>query len=277
MPNKLLYTRCPSCKSEVQFSAPDNIEGLPETYRHHIKCPSCGVTLSVKLNTVARNYVQQPSAPVMQTINDSDYMPQQVEEQATVPVREEQNKKRSGVGRNVLMMVISLLFIALGVVGYLIGKGTISMGENAYGLQMFDGIGGFELLIKDFASFKELFELDILLGIAAVVPMALFVFAGVTFIVAFISALGKKYSRAFNVIWAILTFVLAVAIIFLSYITAKTIATDESVTLTIADYFKLYLGDGKQYAMFAPALLGLLQLIFSLIFLKSLNIKEKKK
>ena len=46
---KTMYTRCPSCRAEICFEPPANAANLPDGYKHRIKCPSCGVTIGVKL------------------------------------------------------------------------------------------------------------------------------------------------------------------------------------------------------------------------------------
>ena len=47
-----MYTRCPSCRAEISFEPPANMESLPDGYKHRIKCPSCGVTIGVKINKI---------------------------------------------------------------------------------------------------------------------------------------------------------------------------------------------------------------------------------
>jgi hypothetical protein len=64
-----MYTRCPSCRAEISFEPPVNATSLPDGYKHKIKCPSCGVTIAVKIprleNTVQPVVVPQaPVAPV---------------------------------------------------------------------------------------------------------------------------------------------------------------------------------------------------------------------
>lgn len=44
-----MYTRCPSCRAEISFEPPADAASLPDGYKHRIKCPSCGVTIGVKL------------------------------------------------------------------------------------------------------------------------------------------------------------------------------------------------------------------------------------
>ncbi|MBO5776861.1 MAG: hypothetical protein J6R34_00255, partial [Clostridia bacterium] len=44
-----MYTRCPSCRAEISFEPPVHADSLPDGYKHKIKCPSCGVTIGVKI------------------------------------------------------------------------------------------------------------------------------------------------------------------------------------------------------------------------------------
>lgn len=262
-----LYTRCPACKSEIAFEPPKNIAYLPEDYKYRIKCPSCGVTIGVKLNTIDRRPVGETPLAIQPIEPTQAPARTEAAEPATVPARSvEKPAKRKGTGRNIMMMIFAILFIALGALSYLVANGTLKLGDVTYGLTRFDAIAAWELLVKDFDAFKALFELDIVNGIMGIMPMISFTLAGVTFIVAFISACGKKYGRAFNLIWSVIVFAVGVMVVF-----APMIQTEAA----IGDYFKGII-DAKDYCIFAPAVIGLLQFLFSLFFLKSLEIKEKK-
>ena len=120
-----MYTRCPSCRAEISFEPPANMETLPDGYKHRIKCPSCGVTIGVKINKIdaaPATLVQQSSAYNQQT----SFEPVYAEDTAQAPSKKAAKQdKRSGVGRNITVMIMSLLFIAASVVGFLINCGTI--------------------------------------------------------------------------------------------------------------------------------------------------------
>ena len=133
-----MYTRCPSCRAEISFEPPANMETLPDGYKHRIKCPSCGVTIGVKINKIdaaPATLVQQSSAYNQQT----SFEPVYAEDMAQAPSKKAAKQdKRSGVGRNITMMIMSLLFIAASVVGFLINSGTIK--NPVLGFGVFDGI-----------------------------------------------------------------------------------------------------------------------------------------
>ncbi len=268
-----MYTRCPACKSEIAFEPPANIASLPEDYKHRIKCPSCGVTIGVKLNKIERQPVQETPLAV------SPIETPAAEQPVTVPERSlDKPKKKAGTGRNIFMMIVSLLFIAASVLAYLINTNTVNIGESTFGLGYIDGIACWELLVTDFANFKAMFEADMVAGILAIMPMALFTLSCITFIVALISACGKKYSRAFNLIWAIIIFVAGLAVIFTPYFApdealAKVLFDGED-KISIFNYLQYMFQDGKAYCIVAPAALGLIQLLFSFFFLRSLEIDD---
>ncbi len=259
-----MYTRCPSCRAEISFEPPANMETLPDGYKHRIKCPSCGVTIGVKINkidTQAATLVQQaPAYTQPQTNFEPVY---NSEGTAAVPAKK---AKHSGVGRNVVMMLMSLLFVALTVVGYFVNTGKIK--NDLFGIAAFDGISGWITLIKDTSFFKALFDHSVLYGILYVLPMALLVFAGINFLVAFISACGKKYGRAYNVLSSIIIGLVAIAVLF-----AQVVLNNEE-GLGFGAYYKSFVT--KEYVVLAGAVLGLLQIIFGLCFTKSLERKEKK-
>lgn len=293
-----MYTRCPGCGAEISFEPPANRESLPEDYKHRIRCPICGVTIGVKINkpiyttTTVPNYGPQPVAtsfeplvpqqPVAPVVQKPVARPQQTapsQRQATVQTSAKNSKKskakavpkKSGIGRNIMMMLFSLLFVAISVVGYLMNNGTIPELSGILGIfnaiSLFDGILPIELMIKEIDVVKLMFETGIGNGIMFIVPSALFVFAGVNFIVALISAIGKKYGRAYNLIMSIAICGLAVASFFMPYV----LGGDKG----LISYF-LNVVKGGMYLMFVPVGLGLWQLIFSLFFLKSLKKKKKK-
>lgn len=259
-----MYTRCPSCRAEISFEPPANMETLPDGYKHRIKCPSCGVTIGVKINkidTQAAALVQQAPA---YTQPQTNFEPVYNNEETTVAPAKK--AKHSGVGRNIIMMLMSLLFVALTVVGYFVNTGKIK--NDLFGIGAFDGISGWITLFKDTDFFKALFDHSVLFGILYILPMALLVLAGINFLVALISACGKKYGRAYNVVSSLLIGLFAIAVLFTQFI------LNNEEGLGFGAYYKAFVT--KEYVVLAGAALGLLQIIFGLCFTKSLERKEKK-
>ena len=129
-----MYTRCPACRSEISFEPPADMASLPEDYRYRIKCPSCGVYIGVKLNRVERQPIyNQEESLALESIGETT----QQEYVETAPERAySSSTKKTGLGRNIFMMIISLIIIALNVVAYLITTEKIKMG-NTYGLDVF--------------------------------------------------------------------------------------------------------------------------------------------
>ncbi len=257
-----MYTRCPSCRAEISFEPPANMETLPDGYKHRIKCPSCGVTIGVKINKIdaaPATLVQQSSAYNQQT----SFEPVYAEDTAQAPSKKAAKQdKRSGVGRNITVMIMSLLFIAASVVGFLINSGTIK--NPLLGFGVFDGISSWMLIVTNFAALKEAFATSIAAGISLILPAALFTLACINFLVAFISACGKKFGRAWNLISSILIAGVAIFAMFVNLIGYEG---------GIAQYFKA-LFDGGLYAYVIVAALGLIQLILGLCFTKSLKKKH---
>ena len=269
-----MYTRCPSCRAQISFDLPQSADSFPEGYKHKIKCPSCGVTIGVKIprveaapqptytpaNPAASNFepTYQAAPPVAET---------KAEHKADKKAAKNANKK-SGIGRNIVVMLFSLIFVALSVVAYLVEAGTITnLPGWAEGLLQADGISYWKLLVSNFNGFKEMFAQKdtLLVGIYAIVQLVFFTLAGVNFIIALIAAIGKKYGRAWNFIAALILLACAVVIFF-----APILVLD----VKIADYFKAII-ETKEYSLFVLPALGLLQFIFALCFCASLNRKVK--
>ena len=254
-----MYTKCPVCHSEIAFEPPANLAEQPDDYLCRIRCPSCGVPIGVKLNKIDRQATY--NEPPVNT-KFEDVAPDEEEEEQTVPARNIVAAKKPGTARNVLMMILSLAIIACSIVGYIAtSKFDAANPGRYYGFEIFNGIHAFALLATDMAQFK----LNLSLNFAYVMPMIFFALACVTFVVALISAIGKKYGRAFNLVWAILTFAAGVFMLF-----AGLFAKDKQ---SVSAIFNNII-NGKLYAMFLPAALGLIQLVLSLFFLKSLNRKR---
>lgn len=266
-----MYTRCPSCRAEISFEPPANMESLPDGYKHRIKCPSCGVTIGVKINkidTTPATLVQQAPA---YTQPQTNFEPVYANEEAAAVPQTKVKAKHSGIGRNVTMMIMSLLFVALSVVGYLVNVGTIK--TDLFGIQYLDGISCWNTLIQNFAEFKDYFS-NPFAGILKILPMIVFTLAGINFVVALVSACGKKYGRAYNLIMSIILAAGAIVLMFRPFL-ADLVTTKEFYGGDILTFF-LKTIEGQQYMFFVSAGLGLLQLIFGLCFCKSLKRKDKK-
>ncbi len=266
-----MYTRCPSCRAEISFEPPANMESLPDGYKHRIKCPSCGVTIGVKINkidTTPATLVQQAPA---YTQPQTNFEPVYANEEAAAVPQTKVKAKRSGIGRNITMMIMSLLFVALSVVGYLVNAGTIE--NDLFGIRYLDGISCWNTMIQDFATFKTYFDNPVK-GVLTILPMIVFTLAGINFIVALVSACGKKYGRAYNLIMSLILAAGAIVLMFRPFL-ADLVADKTLYEGSILTFF-LNTIEGQQYMFFVSAGLGLLQLIFGLCFCKSLKRKDKK-
>lgn len=279
-----MYTRCPSCRAEISFEPPANIDNLPDGYKHRIKCPSCGVTIGVKIPKVDATATLHPqyqpqynNAPYNQPYMGG-YAPQP--RYAAPPVAQQNEiakpQKKAGTGRNVMMMLFSLIFIALSVVAYLIGNGTIKNIPESMtwlaGISVFNGIGVWEMLIKETEALKIIMsDGGIIFLLTTIAPIFLFTFSGINFIVAFISACGKKYGRAFNFIWSLIIVASALLIVFSYY---ALICESLGEAIPVAEFLKS-LFTVELCLIPTCALLAIVQFLFSLFFLKSLKIKRK--
>ncbi len=293
-----MYTRCPSCRAEISFNPPANINDLPDGYKHRIKCPSCGVTIGVRIPKVETEAVIYQPQNTFATTSEPVFTANEVDapavgEEYVAPKKA--RTKKPGTMRNLFMMLFSLILIAANVVAYLINNGTIVIPEGfewANSICNFNGIGGFEALIKDFSGFAAMFTgiadseegfVLFLTALISVASMALFVFAGLNFIISFIALLGKKYARGWFFISSFLVAVFAWAIVLIPTIMLGLMAGD------VLDAFTELFVEGIVVETFSiPAMLSIegcfafaiiiwasLQFIFSLFFLKSLKIKNK--
>ena len=288
-----MYTKCAGCKSAISFEPPANL--LPEGYKHRIKCPVCGVTLAVKLNGDGANEMQFQTAEnnlVNEQLSfepvDNSYdslLHNAVDNQvadgavdivdeadiAAVPVK---RKKKAAIIRNLFMIVFSLAFIILSLVCYLVIKGVFATGFDF--TSYYNGIYLWELVFTLPEYFAESFATSVPWAMLELIPLVLVTFACINLIVSIVSAIGKKYSRVFNLIWAILMFALSVTIIFVPYLYTLLAQAqlDIPTDMNFVGYIKSILS--YQYAtIYIGAIIGFVQLICTLVFLIPLNKKTK--
>ena len=278
-----LYTKCPACGAEIAFEPPANMASLPDDYKHRIKCPACGVTIGVKLNKIdaaAYDDDRYDYEDEYDDYNDLDLDEQDEELSSSlndnsVNFGRDRSDKKNGTSRNICLMIFSVIVIALHALGYLVSHGTLSLGNSTgYGLTYFSGINAWEFVIKNSAELSALLQNDLTNGLSILASLLLFSFAGTTFIVAFISACGKKYSRAFNFIWGIVNYILAIAVFFLpgaSYASAM----DEEMSGILGYFYDAIVT--SSYAMFLIPILGFIHFLLSLCFLKSMDKRKAAK
>lgn len=256
-----MYTRCPSCRSEISFEPPANMEALPDGYKHRIKCPCCGVTIGVKINKVESAVVQPSYNPYNQQAQPAQVA---VAPMADVAPVAEKPAKKSGVSRNVVTMLLSLLFVAIGVIGYFVSNGTINVGIME-SLSKFDGISTWEVIFTSVETLEMIFAVDTLLGIVIILPLISFTLAGINFIVAFISACGKKFSRVWNFLSSLIISV-SVALTFFDVVLVGDCG--------FVDFFKALISSGG-YLAFVVLALAVIQFVVGLVVsLKPMKVKR---
>lgn len=272
-----MYTRCPSCRAEICFEPPANAANLPDGYKHRIKCPSCGVTIGVKLpNRDAIASVQptftpaNPNAFPSETIyNAPNYEPSAEETKAA---KKEARKaaagnKKTGRSRNAVVFVFAALFIVISLLGFFFVQGDIAVNELG-GFGFFDGVGNLKNIAENPDFYGEMLKADPANGIANILPSIFFLLAILIAFVALVAFIGKKYSRFFNFLFAAAMLAVSVCIIFFN---PMAVIVNEAGG-TIADYFAEIIENGL-YLIVVPAALSAIYFICSLIFLKSMKRK----
>lgn len=279
-----MYTKCPSCRAELSFLPPPNPESLPEGYKHRIRCPHCGVTIGVKINkvdvqaTYPNGYPQAapqsaPTYPAQPQQQPQTFAPKSSNKEAVQEEANEKPKKKTGRLRNVVIMILSLLFIILSALAYKLGspEKLETLPEWAGSLSLFSGISGWELLIKEPSAFTALFSAEggakaLVLSIVFLFPFFVFTLSGISFILALLGFIFKKYVRIINLVFGILIGGMAVTMLFYPQIITGT---------PIKEYFQSILNlNGVMY--FACAGLGLIYFVFSILFMKPLKKKVKE-
>ncbi len=258
-----MYTRCPSCRCEICFEPPANAASLPDGYKHKIKCPNCGAKISVAIPNTKAEVVQptytpnNPYAAQPETVFSTTTIPvteKEAKKEAKKAKKEKAEKKPAGRGKSAFMLILSLLMVAVAVLGYLVKAGTLKV-EIMNGLVPFDGI-------SPLMNATKLFEGGVPLGIIALLPSIFAVLAALTFIVSIIALAAGKYPKAFFLIFGLLIAGAAVCTLFAPVFVGMVLG----VKVEIGAMFKSIIDSGL-YLEFVGAGLGVLTFIFSLFFL----------
>lgn len=274
-----MYTRCPSCRAEICFQPPANAANLPDGYKHRIKCPSCGVTIGVKLpNRDAIVQVQPTFTPA----NPNAYASEPIYNAGTaaaVPADDKQAKreartlaktqKKSGRSRNAMIFIFAALLVVCSVLGYFFVQGDLDVAQML-GLARFDGISQLETMAQDTAPFAAIFELSVADGMITVLPTIFFLGALLTAALALIGFVCKKYSRLLNLILALGMLAVSACILFSPFLSPSV---TEVGSEALADYF-VGIIENQSYLVFVPVAIGVLHTLFALIFLKSMKKKQ---
>ena len=294
-----MYTRCPSCRAEICFQPPANAANLPDGYKHRIKCPSCGVTIGVKLpNRDAIAQVQPTFTPA----NPNAYASEPIYNAGTaaaVPADDKQAKreartlaktqKKSGRSRNVMIFIFAALLVVCSVLGYffadqggatmedILGESSsseeLTAGDFLSALSAFDGVGMLEDIANDEMTadyIKAIFEESVADGLVTVLPIIFFLGALLTAALALVGFIAKKYPRLIHLILALGLLAVSACILFQPFLFSYA----GELGLDLAQYFmETVIGD-MNFLLLVPVAIGVLHTLFALIFLKSMKKKQ---
>ena len=303
-----MFTRCPSCHTEISFDAPKN---APAGYKHRIKCPNpnCGVTISVVIpprqNAVnqqpaqaASTYSQQPVGGVGQQYPPyppqyppygyapyNGYTPQPYPQNPPYPYpqqpaqseqQEEEvaSKKLSGsVVKSLVLLFIGLGVVLFHVLGYLVATGTLAL-PNSAGLELFTGISYLDLLISMGAD--ALRGTSIISSVFNLLCVVQFFLACIMIIFNLFIAIFKAYGKGAgitNIVFSALVLLLFIASAIAPYI--NTLLTLQ-IQIDFGSYFKM-IATVDMCTLLVGVALGLLMFVLSIVFffLKAHPIPDK--
>lgn len=268
-----MYTRCPSCRAEISFEPPVNAASLPDGYKHKIKCPSCGVTIGVKIprldSAVQPTFTpQNPNAVSSEPVFNATPA-----ETAQAPAK----AKKAPYGRaaNVFVLIFSaVLAVVLGL-AYLVNTGSLDV-DFLSGLAAFDPITPIVELIGG----MQIDSIPAL--IIKLIPTITLALAVINAIVAIICCAVGTYSRVYNLIWGLLILAGGVACLFQStfmYMASPELLekltggeyTPSTLELFMLPVFEII--ESELWVAFAVPGLGILSFLTSLF---SLGVRRKK-
>lgn len=297
-----MYTRCPSCRAEICFQVPDNAANLPDGYKHKIKCPNCGVKIAVRLPN--RDAIAAPQPTFMpQNPNAFPAEPVHTAPVEAAPADEKAAKRqaraaaaanrKSGRSRNVMIFIFAALLLVCSLLGHFFadqGGATMEdimgdiMGETGSSeeltagdflsaLSAFDGVGMLEDIAGDEMTaeyIKAVFDENVADGLVTVLPIIFFLGTLLTAALALVGFIVKKYPRLVHLILALGLLAVSACILFQPFLFSYA----GELELDLAQYFmETVIGD-MNFLLLAPVAIGVLHVLFSLIFLKSLKKKQ---
>ena len=270
-----MYTRCPSCRAEISFEPPANAASLPDGYKHKIKCPSCGVTIGVKIprldSAVQPTFTpQNPNAVSSEPVYNAAPA-----ETAEALVKTKAKKAPYGRAANIFVLLFSaVLAVVLGL-AYLVDTGSLKV-DFLSGLAPFNPISPVVELINGM-------EIDsipaLIIGLIPTITLAL---AVINAIVAIICCAVGTYSRVYNLIWGLLILAGGLACLFQStfmYMASPALLeklTGGEYNPSTLELFLLpviEIIESKLWVAFAVPGLGILSFLTSLF---SLGVRRKK-
>lgn len=272
-----MYTRCPSCRAEISFEPPANMADLPDGYKHRIKCPSCGVTIGVK---IPRQDALAEVQPTYQPANSNATSSEAVYNTGIAEFDGTENEKptkKTGIPRNLFMFFISLIFIVLNILSYLVAKNILVLplptNIEPYITSLFEAFSGllvWEYLVTNFASFQSAIAVGGWIAFISIFALLEIALPALNLIISFACMCAKKYSRVFNTLFSLAFATLCVLMLFVPFI-----ITPASYGNAIGNYFVSLIQQGS-IGLIVLAALGFVQFLFSLFFLGSMKKKAPK-
>ena len=275
-----MYTRCPSCRAEISFEPPVHADSLPDGYKHKIKCPSCGVTIGVKIPR--HEAVAQPAynpnpitAPIEENYYNAPADNTPAYEENYAPTK----AKKKGFGRaaSAFAMIWALLLTGIFVVAYLANTSVIPSLPILAGLEKFDAISAVIAWCQPNA-FADQWAKDGLMMLWQFVPAVTLLFAFIHLIVSFSCLCAGKYSKGYNVIWTLILFAGATITWILNPLVTITSPSYAGLfSEEILGYIKAFVADGAWVALVALPAVGFISFLTSLCSLGVKNPNKKRK
>lgn len=244
-----MYTRCPSCRAEISFEPPRNLANLPQGYKHRIRCPNCGVTISVKMpdstavaKTAPTYSYQDPDQQGYDEIGMGVGTVQDKGEARDITKAKKNSLKKKCRPRSAVMLVFSLIFVAINVLAYL----NVSIPYFETYSKYFNGIGVIADIISDAQGFATGFtggDMVALVGtIFSLLPALIFVLAGIVALMNLIGLIIGKYGKTFNIIMIIIVLLASIAFFILPYIVGTKAFAGYGGSFGFKDYFDAIFG-----------------------------------
>lgn len=265
-----MFTRCPSCKSEISFEPPENYEFLPDGYRHRLQCPNCGIAIGVR--------IPKPPPKVIEEINiDNIINPNN--ESGLVIVNEEKKPKRrrrqrgyeeSQITKTLIMFFFSLFFFFWPFLSY--GINTLQKSETIPSslLMYFFDIDPITVLVsvinlskaKDTIGLRTFFQENVMSNTANLFGMFLMVTALIIIILCILGFVAKKYLRGSTMVVSLLVGLLGIGTLLFPMF--RSVSIEGGIQRFFVEDV---VGRGK-YIYFVYPILALVQMVLGFVFMR---------
>lgn len=263
-----MFTRCPSCKSEISFEPPENFEFLPDGYRHRLQCPNCGIAIGVRIPKPPPKVIEEINIDNIINPNNESGLVLVKEKEKPLRKRRQRGYEESQITRTLIIFFISLFFFFWPFISYGVNSLQKSKTIPAGLLLYFFDIDPINVLVeminlskaKDKIGLREFFANNVMTNTANLFGMFLMITALICIILCILGFVAKRYLRSTTMVVSLIVGILGIGTLLFPMFRSLSV-------IGIENFFKEVINKGR-YIYFVYPIIGLLQLVLGFVFMR---------